>query len=203
MTKKVENFIIVALTLLLIGVFGFKLLERNRINDYVDNFAILQIQLNVMEHLEGKSIFNLVADADKDYLEKTLKISPNKPKFVIVLNDSLCHPCFPNYISGYISDLRERGIEIDPTQWYGIFTSKAKNEIEMIFKSAFGPKAKTFFVNQLDPSLNPHDDAYILFLTESNAIFAASRVFKVNTEIKQYFVSRVVNYLHSKILTTN
>jgi hypothetical protein len=204
MAKKTENFIIIALTMLLIGVFGFNFFEINRVKDYADNFAILQNQLSVMGQIEGKNIFHLLADADKAYLEKSLNINPiNRTKFVIVLNDSSCHPCFPSYISGYISDLREHGIEIDPTQWCGIFTGKAKNEVEMMFKSVFGPKAKIFYVNQLNPVINPHDDAYILFLTESNAIFAASRVFKVNTEIKQYFGSRVVNYFHSKILTTN
>lgn len=204
MTKRTENIIILTIAMLLISVLGFNFFERNRFKEYAGNFTLLQNQLRAMEQLEGQNLLNLISNIDeKKVVESVLKLDANRAKFVIVLNDSSCHPCFSSYISGYIADLREHGLEIDPTQWYGIFTGKAKNEVEMMFKSAFGPKAKILLGTQLNPAINPHDDAYILFLTESNTIFAASTIFKVNSEIKQHFGSRVANYFHSKVLTTN
>jgi hypothetical protein len=73
----------------------------------------------------------------------------------------------------------------------------------MMFKSSFGPQAIIFHITKLDPSLDPHDDAYILFLTENDYIFAVSRVYNIDVESKQYFLNRVANYFHSKAINMN
>jgi hypothetical protein len=192
-----ENLLLVLLTTVVLGIVAYRAVNSDINETDVSPTAIIQQEMEWASQIEGASDLEIFGAEFVDDWKRVRNKGGTQPKFIVIISDSSCKPCFGNLVKEYVQGLKENKCTIDPSQWIGIYVGQNSGLGESTFRGVFGAKASYKSVPHLDQRFFRGNDGVILFSTNNNTILACTKIGRPLEMMKSYFVKRVVNALNA------
>lgn len=192
---KWDSVLLVIVTIAVLCFVAYKTFDSGMLRRDFVRIALLQKEIEWASAIEGRKIDDLFKDDSGAAFKFRRSRKSGRGKFVVILSDSSCKPCFGTYIKEFVLGLKEQRCTFDRAQWIGVFGGEDTTLGIATFRGVFGAAAGYVKCTILDRRFLLTDDALILFVAGDNTIVACSRVAKPLESIRSSFVRRAANAL--------
>lgn len=192
-----DSALLVIFTITVFALVAYRMLTTG--NPGEPGQSLIEREIEWASEIEGLNLFELVRMAPGMIESKQNWKSMTNRRFVLIIGDSVCKPCFGNLVKDFVVRLNEHQCEFDPSQWSGVFVGRDTSLGEATFRGVFGKNALFVKDVKMERISVEADDGLVLYTTTDNTVLACTRFVKSSRQARSHFVKRVRNALRPTV----
>lgn len=196
-TPRWDAVIFVLLTVAVSIVVVYKVYDSGIFGGGHVESSPIEKELEWASAIEGTRIDEYVTIDRTSTLKNREGDANRRGRFVIIIGDSLCKPCFGNLVKEFVIGLKENNCPFDPSRWTGVFVGENSALGKATFKGVFGEKAEYVTKASMKRTVVAGNDGLVAFVTNDNTVLAASKIARVSPSMRNFFIKRAANALRS------